>query len=75
MRKNIIRYIKFRKDYFKMENLSLFQKVSTVICSVLTFLLGDFILPLKVLLALLTLDYLTGIMKALYLGNLKSREA
>ena len=58
-----------------MNNLSLFQKVSTAICSVLTFLLGDFILPLKVLVALLILDYLTGIMKALYLDNLKSREA
>ena len=58
-----------------MEKLTAFQKVGTALLTVLTFLLGDFILPLKILLALVTIDYLTGILKALYLCNLKSREA
>lgn len=58
-----------------MEKLSVFQRVGTVLFSVLTFLIGDFILPLKILITLIAIDYITGLMKALYLGNLKSREA
>ena len=37
------------------------------------FLFGQWDLPLKILLAAIVLDYISGMLKAFYLGNVSSR--
>lgn len=55
-----------------LEKISTYDYIIAVFASVVTFLLGEYDLPLKILIASVILDFVSGTLKAIYFKDINS---